>query len=109
MFKKVQPLHLVMALPIHYGQIMPRRDLDVIMVAPKAPGHTVRSEFAGGRGIPDLIAVYQDANSGFAIELAKSYASAIGGGRTAIIHTTFKDETENRFVRRTSRALRRCS
>ncbi len=79
---------------IHYGQIMPRRDLDVIMVAPKAPGHTVRSEFEGGRGIPDLIAVFQDANSGFAIELAKSYASAIGGGRTAIIHTTFKDETE---------------
>ena len=64
------------------------------MIAPKAPGHTVRSEFAGGRGIPDLIAVYQDANSGFATELAKSYASAIGGGRTAIIHTTFKDETE---------------
>ena len=79
---------------IHYGQVMPRRDLDVIMIAPKAPGHTVRSEFAGGRGIPDLIAVFQDANSGFAIELAKSYASAIGGGRTAIIHTTFKDETE---------------
>lgn len=79
---------------IHYGQIVPRRDLDVIMVAPKAPGHTVRSEFEGGRGIPDLISVEQDANSGFAIELAKSYASAIGGGRTAIIHTTFKDETE---------------
>lgn len=79
---------------IHYGQIVPRRDLDVIMIAPKAPGHTVRSEFAAGRGIPDLIAVAQDANSGHAIELAKSYASAIGGGRTAIIHTTFKDETE---------------
>ena len=79
---------------IHYGQVMPRRDLDVIMIAPKAPGHTVRSEFAAGRGIPDLIAVFQDANSGFATELAKSYASAIGGGRTAIIHTTFKDETE---------------
>lgn len=79
---------------IHYGQISPRRDLDVIMIAPKAPGHTVRNEFVGGRGIPDLIAVSQDANSGFAVELAKSYASAIGGGRTAIIHTTFKDETE---------------
>jgi len=64
------------------------------MVAPKAPGHTVRNEFTNGRGIPDLIAVAQDANSGFALELAKSYASAIGGGRTAIIHTTFKDETE---------------
>ena len=79
---------------IHYGQIVPRRDLDVIMVAPKAPGHTVRNEFEQGRGIPDLIAVAQDANGGAALELAKSYASAIGGGRTAIIHTTFKDETE---------------
>lgn len=79
---------------IHYGQIAPRRDLDVIMIAPKAPGHTVRNEFVQGRGIPDLIAVAQDANGGHAVELAKSYASAIGGGRTAIIHTTFKDETE---------------
>lgn len=79
---------------IHYGQVAPRRDLDVIMIAPKAPGHTVRNEFVEGRGIPDLIAIFQDANSGFAVELAKSYASAIGGGRTAIIHTTFKDETE---------------
>ncbi|HHL42252.1 MAG TPA: ketol-acid reductoisomerase [Hellea balneolensis] len=79
---------------IHYGQIVPRRDLDVIMIAPKAPGHTVRNEFVAGRGIPDLIAIAQDANAGHALELAKSYASAIGGGRTAIIHTTFKDETE---------------
>lgn len=79
---------------IHYGQILPRRDLDVIMIAPKAPGHTVRNEFTNGRGIPDLIAVAQDANGGAAIEIAKSYASAIGGGRTAIIATTFKDETE---------------
>ncbi len=79
---------------IHYGQIIPRRDLDVIMVAPKAPGHTVRNEFIQGRGIPDLIAIAQDANGGAALETAKSYASAIGGGRTAIIHTTFKDETE---------------
>ncbi len=79
---------------IHYGQIVPRRDLDVIMVAPKAPGHTVRNEFEQGRGIPDLIAVAQDANGGAALETAKSYASAIGGGRTAIIYTTFKDETE---------------
>ncbi|MBC6403353.1 MAG: ketol-acid reductoisomerase [Hyphomonadaceae bacterium] len=79
---------------IHYGQIAPRRDLDVIMVAPKAPGHTVRNEFVNGRGIPDLIAVAQDANGGHALEIAKSYASAIGGGRTAIIHTTFRDETE---------------
>ena len=79
---------------IHYGQVAPRADLDVIMVAPKAPGHTVRTEFVQGRGIPDLIAIAQDANGGQALELAKSYASAIGGGRTAIIHTTFKDETE---------------
>lgn len=78
---------------IHYNQIVPRKDLDVIMIAPKAPGHTVRSEFVKGGGIPDLIAVYQNASSQ-AKELALSYASAIGGGRTGIIETTFKDETE---------------
>ncbi|HEY9150575.1 MAG TPA: ketol-acid reductoisomerase [Gammaproteobacteria bacterium] len=78
---------------IHYGQISPRADLDVIMIAPKAPGHTVRNEFTKGGGIPDLIAIYQDA-SGKAKETALSYASAIGGGRTGIIETTFRDETE---------------
>lgn len=78
---------------IHFGQIEPRADLDVIMIAPKAPGHTVRSEFVKGGGIPDLIAVKQD-KSGQAKAIALSYASAIGGGRTAIIETTFKDETE---------------
>lgn len=78
---------------IHYNQVVPRADLDVIMIAPKAPGHTVRSEFVRGGGIPDLIAVFQDA-SGQARDLALSYASAIGGGRTGIIETTFKDETE---------------
>ncbi len=78
---------------IHYNQIVPRADLDVIMIAPKAPGHTVRSEFVRGGGIPDLIAVFQDA-SGKAKDIALSYASAIGGGRTGIIETTFKDETE---------------
>jgi ketol-acid reductoisomerase len=78
---------------IHYNQIVPRADLDVIMIAPKAPGHTVRTEFVRGGGIPDLIAVFQDA-SGTAKNLALSYASAIGGGRTGIIETTFKDETE---------------
>ncbi|HHH45896.1 MAG TPA: ketol-acid reductoisomerase [Thiotrichales bacterium] len=78
---------------IHYNQIVPRADLDVIMIAPKAPGHTVRSEFVKGGGIPDLIAVHQDA-SGQAKAIALSYASAIGGGRTGIIETTFKDETE---------------
>ena len=78
---------------IHYNQVVPRADLDVIMIAPKAPGHTVRSEFEKGGGIPDLIAIYQDA-SGTAKETSLSYASAIGGGRTGIIETTFKDETE---------------
>jgi len=78
---------------IHYNQIVPRADLDVIMIAPKAPGHTVRSEFVKGGGVPDLIAIFQDA-SGKARATALSYASAIGGGRTGIIETTFKDETE---------------
>jgi ketol-acid reductoisomerase len=78
---------------IHYNQIVPREDLDVIMIAPKAPGHTVRSEFEKGGGIPDLIAIFQDA-SGKAKDLALSYASGVGGGRTGIIETTFKDETE---------------
>jgi len=78
---------------IHYNQVVPRKDLDVIMVAPKAPGHTVRSEFVKGGGIPDLIAIYQDA-SGQAKQLALSYASGVGGGRSGIIETTFKDETE---------------
>jgi len=78
---------------IHYNQIVPRKDLDVIMIAPKAPGHTVRSEFVRGGGIPDLIAIFQDA-SGQAKDVALSYASGVGGGRTGIIETTFKDETE---------------
>ena len=78
---------------VHYNQVTPRADLDVIMIAPKAPGHTVRSEFVKGGGIPDLIAIYQDA-SGNAKNVALSYASGVGGGRTGIIETTFKDETE---------------
>jgi ketol-acid reductoisomerase len=78
---------------IHYNQVVPRADLDVIMIAPKAPGHTVRNEFVNGGGIPDLVAVYQDA-SGNAKKVAMSYASGVGGGRTGIIETTFKDETE---------------
>ena len=78
---------------IHYNQIVPREDLNVIMIAPKAPGHTVRNEFVNGGGIPDLIAVFQDA-SGTAKDIALSYASAIGNNRTGIIETTFKDETE---------------
>lgn len=78
---------------IHYGQIQIPKEIDCIMVAPKAPGHTVRSEFVAGGGVPDLIAIEQDA-SGDAKAIALSYASAIGGGRTGIIETTFKDETE---------------
>jgi ketol-acid reductoisomerase len=78
---------------IHFELIKPRADLDVVMIAPKAPGHTVRSEFVKGGGIPDLIAVQQDA-SGKAKDVALSYASAIGGGRTGILETSFKDETE---------------
>ncbi len=78
---------------IHYGRIHPATNINVTMIAPKAPGHTVRSEFVRGGGIPDLIAVGQNP-SGTTKELALSYASAIGGGRTAIIETTFKDETE---------------
>lgn len=78
---------------IHYNQVEPRSDLDVIMVAPKAPGHTVRSEFVKGGGIPDLIAIWRDA-SGTAKQLALSYAAGVGGGRSGIIETTFKDETE---------------
>ena len=78
---------------IIYNQVVPRKDLDVIMIAPKAPGHTVRSEFVKGGGIPDLIAIQQDA-SGKAKEIALSYAAGVGGGRTGIIETTFRDETE---------------
>ncbi|MCC1497464.1 ketol-acid reductoisomerase [Alcanivorax sp. 1008] len=91
--KKGATLAFAHGFAIHYNQVVPRADLDVIMIAPKAPGHTVRSEFVKGGGIPDLIAIYQDA-SGNAKKLALSYASGVGGGRTGIIETTFKDETE---------------
>ena len=80
-------------LNIHFDLIIPREDLDVIMIAPKAPGHTVRSEFVKGGGIPDLIAIKQDA-TGNAKDIALSYASAIGGGRTGILETSFREETE---------------
>jgi len=78
---------------IHYGQVQPRADLDVIMVAPKAPGHTVRSTYAGGGGVPMLIAVHRDA-SGHARDVALSYAAAIGGGKAGVIETNFREETE---------------
>ena len=78
---------------IHYGQVTPRADLDVWMVAPKAPGHTVRRTYTEGSGVPQLIAVYQD-KSGKAREVAMSYAAANGAGKAGIIETTFKEETE---------------
>ena len=76
-----------------YGQVVPRADLDVIMIAPKAPGHTVRATYKQGGGVPHLIAVEQD-KSGKARDIALSYASANGGGRAGIIETTFRAETE---------------
>jgi len=78
---------------VHYGQVVPRADLDVIMVAPKAPGHTVRGTYTQGGGVPHLIAVYQD-KSGAARDIALSYASANGGGKAGIIETNFREETE---------------
>ncbi len=78
---------------VHYGQVMPRADLDVWMVAPKAPGHTVRSTYTQGGGVPHLIAVHAD-KSGKARDLALSYATANGGGKAGVIETTFREETE---------------
>ncbi|AGW94449.1 ketol-acid reductoisomerase [Cupriavidus sp. DF5525] len=78
---------------IHYGQVVPREDLDVIMIAPKAPGHTVRSTYAQGGGVPALVAVAQD-RSGMAGDIALAYASAIGCGRSGVIETDFGEETE---------------
>jgi ketol-acid reductoisomerase len=78
---------------VHYGQVIPRTDIDVIMIAPKAPGHTVRGTYAQGGGVPHLIAVYQD-KSGSARDVALSYATANGGGRAGIIETNFREETE---------------
>ncbi|MDB3880020.1 ketol-acid reductoisomerase [Alphaproteobacteria bacterium] len=80
-------------LNVHFNLIEPRTDIDVFMVAPKGPGHTVRSEYARGGGVPCLIAVHQD-SSGNAHEIGLSYASAVGGGRSGIIETTFQEECE---------------
>ena len=91
--KKGATLAFAHGFNIHYGQVMPRADLDVVMVAPKAPGHTVRSTYAQGGGVPMLIAVHQD-TSGHARDIALSYAAAIGGGRAGIIETNFREETE---------------
>ena len=78
---------------VHYGQVVPRTDLDVWMVAPKAPGHTVRSTYVQGGGVPHLIAVHAD-KSGKARDLALSYAAANGGGKAGVIETNFREETE---------------
>ncbi|WP_157217466.1 ketol-acid reductoisomerase [Flavisphingomonas formosensis] len=80
-------------LNVHFGLIEPKADIDVFMIAPKGPGHTVRSEYQRGGGVPCLIAIAQDA-SGNAHDIALSYASAIGGGRSGVIETTFKEECE---------------
>jgi ketol-acid reductoisomerase len=91
--KKGASLAFAHGFNIHYGLIQPRADLDVWMVAPKAPGHTVRSTFAAGGGVPMLIAVHRDSSSK-ARDMALSYAAAIGGGKAGIIETNFKEETE---------------
>ena len=78
---------------IHYGQVIPREDIDVIMIAPKGPGHLVRSTYLQGGGVPSLIAIYQD-KSGKAHDLALSYAAANGGTRGGVIETSFREETE---------------
>ncbi len=78
---------------VHYGQVVPRSDIDVVMIAPKAPGHTVRGTYSQGGGVPALVAVHQD-NSGSARDVALSYACAIGSGRAGVIETNFREETE---------------
>ena len=91
--KKGATLAFAHGFNVHYGQVVPRADLDVIMVAPKAPGHTVRGTYRQGGGVPHLVAVYQD-KSGAARDIALSYAMANGGGKAGIIETNFREETE---------------
>lgn len=91
--KKGATLAFAHGFNVHYGQVIPRADLDVVMIAPKAPGHTVRSTYAQGGGVPMLIAVHQNA-SRKARDIALSYAAAIGGGKAGIIETNFREETE---------------
>ncbi|MFN3749777.1 MAG: ketol-acid reductoisomerase [Thiobacillus sp.] len=91
--KKGATLAFAHGFNIHYNQIVPRADLDVIMIAPKGPGHTVRSEYKRGGGVPSLIALYQD-KSGKARDIALSYAAANGGTKGGVIETTFREETE---------------
>jgi ketol-acid reductoisomerase len=91
--KKGATLGFAHGFNIHYGQVAPRGDLDVVMIAPKAPGHTVRSTYAQGGGVPMLIAVHQNPSKK-ARDMALSYAAAIGGGKAGVIETTFQEETE---------------
>jgi ketol-acid reductoisomerase len=91
--KKGAAIAFAHGLNIHFNLIEPRPDLDVFMIAPKGPGHTVRSEYQRGGGVPCLVAVHQN-SSGNALEIGLSYASAIGGGRAGVIETTFKEECE---------------
>ena len=92
-FKQGATLAFAHGFNIHFGYIEPRSDLNVIMIAPKGPGHLVRSTFEDGGGVPCLVAIHQDP-SGEALAIGLSYASGIGGGRAGIIETTFKEETE---------------
>jgi len=91
--KKDAALAFAHGFSIHFGQVTPAKTTDVIMIAPKGPGHLVRSEFVQGRGVPSLIAVYQDV-SGSARQMALEYAAGIGAGRVGILETTFREETE---------------
>jgi ketol-acid reductoisomerase len=91
--KKGSALAFAHGFNIHYNQVVPRNDVDVIMIAPKGPGHTVRSEYLRGGGVPSLIAVHQD-KTGKAKNIALSYAAANGATRGGVIETTFRDETE---------------
>jgi len=91
--KKGAALAFAHGFNVHYNQVVPRADVDVIMVAPKGPGHTVRSEYLKGGGVPSLIAVYQD-KSGKAKDIALSYAAANGGTKGGVIETNFREETE---------------
>jgi len=91
--KPVSALAFAHGFNIHFNQIVPRADIYVIMIAPKGPGHTVRSQYEEGKGVPCLIAVYQDYSKN-AKNLALAYAKGIGGARAGILETTFKEETE---------------
>ena len=91
---------------IHFGQIVPPANVDVTMIAPKAPGHTVRSEYQAGKGTPCLVAVEQD-YTGKALDKALAYALGIGGARAGVLETTFRTETETDLFRRAGSTLRR--